>query len=183
MFPFPIPGPPDRRRAVSPVVGVVLMAGIVVVLAAVVGSLAVGFEGELREPAPTGSFERAFVATGADNTNDRPYVVVTHELGRTVEAERVYIRDESGNTVRWDNVWTGGPEVHAGEYVHIDGFQSDGALDPICEAGQTYRIIVTDGDGRTLLLNEWTAPTDPQLPPSSSHDDDGDGIPNWCPNE
>jgi flagellin-like protein len=176
------PSHPHRPadRSVSPVVGVVLMTGIVVVLAAVVASLALGFGGDLQEPAPSGGFDQEWVPTGADNTNDRPYVVITHQVGRTVDAENVVIKDEHGNAIRWDDVWTGGPEVHASEYVHIDGFNSDGALAPVCEAGDTYRIILKNDQGRTLIVNEWTAPSDPQLPASSPHDSDNDGIPDWC---
>jgi len=170
---------PTGDRGISPVIGVVLMTAIVVVLAAVVASLALGFEAELREPAPVGGFEQSYVPDGADNTNDRPYIEIRHELGETVDAERIYIKDEAGNTIRWDNVWTGGPEVRAGEFVHIDGFQSDSVLDPICSEGDTYWVILQDDDGRSLVVNEWTAATDPQLPPSSPYNR-GDGIPTWC---
>lgn len=176
--------PPRRSlsgdRAISPVVGVTLMVAIVVVLAAIFGAIALGFEEELQEPAPSGGFDREYVPTGEDNTDDRPYVVITHEIGRTVDADNIVVKDESGNTIRWSAVWTGGPEVHAGEYVHIDGFDSDGALDPICAEGDTYWIILENDDGETLMVNEWTAPAPPDLPSGSPSDSDGDGIPDWC---
>jgi len=165
---------------VSPVLGAVLMVAVVLLLAAVVGAFAVGFESKLWGPVPNGGFEQGYVPSGEDNTDDRPYIVITHEAGRTVDASNIVIKDESGNTVTWENVWTGGPEVRAGEYVHIDGFDSDSALDPICEAGDTYWVIVRDDEGRTVSINEWTAPSPPDLPPGSSSDDDGDGIPNRC---
>jgi hypothetical protein len=156
------------------------MVAIVVILAAVFGTLAFGFEGQLRDPAPTGGFDRDYVPSGADNTNDRPYVVLTHDVGRTVDADRIIIKDGHGNQVTWEDVWTAGPEVRAGEYVHIDGFSSDGALDPICEAGDTYYIVVVDEEGDSLMINEWSAPSPPDLPPGSPSDSDGDGIPDWC---
>jgi flagellin-like protein len=174
-----IPSPRLPDRAISPVLGVVLMVAIVLLLAVVMGSLAMGFEGKLTDPAPSGGFERDYVPTGEDNTNNRPYVVITHEMGRTVDAENIVIKDDSGNTITWNNVWTGGPEVHAGEYVHVDGFDSDGVLDPICEEGDTYWVIVTNDDGDTLVVNRWEAPAPPDVPPGP-HDTDGDGIPDWC---
>jgi len=176
---------PERRsesaseRGVSAAVGVVLMLAITVLLAATVASIALGFDDELQEPAPSGGFDQAYTPTGEDNTDNRPYVVLTHEVGRTVDAENIVIKDESGNSIRWNDVWTGGPEVKAGEYVHIDGFDSDSVLDPICEAGDTYRIVLKSDDGETLIVNEWEAPTDPQLP-SGHPSNRGDGIPTWC---
>ena len=175
--------PPRTRadeRAVSPVIGVVLMVAIVVVLAGVFGTLLLGFEGQLRDPAPSGDFDREYVASGADNTDDRPYVVITHQVGRTVDADNIVIEDESGNSIQWNDIWTGGSEVRAGEFVHIDGFGSDSALDPICDEGDTYRVILENDEGETLVVQEWSAPAPPDLPAGSPSDSDGDGIPDWC---
>jgi flagellin-like protein len=173
-------GSESSDRGVSPVIGVVLMAAVAVVLAAVVAMMAFGFEDRLRDPAPNGGFEQEYVASGADNTNDRPYVTITHQVGRTVDAENVVIKDEAGNTITWNNIWTGGPKVKATEYIHLDGFSSDSVLQPICEVGDTYTIILQDDQGRALIVNEWEAPRDPNLTPGSSSDSDGDGIPDWC---
>lgn len=169
-----------RDRGVSPVIGVVLMTAIVVLLAAVVASVAFGFENELQEPAPTGGFDYDFVPSGEGNTDNRPYVNITHQVGETVDGDNIVIKDDSGNSVTWENVWTGGPEVHANEFVHIDGFGSDSALDPICEEGQTYSVIVQNDDGTTLILTEWTAPVPPDIPPGPPSDSNRDGIPDWC---
>jgi flagellin-like protein len=176
-------GPDSYRRddrGVSSVVGTVLLVAIAVVLAGVIATMAIGFEAELDEPAPAGAFDREYVATGEGNTDNRPYVKITHEIGRTVDAENVVIKDESGNTIRWSEVWTGGPQVKAQEYVHVDGFDSDSALDPICSEGDSYFVILRNDDGETVIFNEWTAPRDPDLPAGSPSDSDGDGIPDWC---
>jgi uncharacterized protein YdeI (BOF family) len=141
-------------RAVSTVVGAVLLVAIAVVLAGVVATLATGFEGKLNDPAPAGSFDREYVASGEGNTDDRPCVTITHEIGRTVDADNVVIKDDSGNTIEWSDVWTGGPQVKAQEYVHIDGFASDSVLDPICHEGQTYYVILRNDDDETLIFNE-----------------------------
>lgn len=167
-------------RGISSVLGVTLMVAIVVLLGAVLATMALGFEDRLSDPAPPGGFDRAFEHTGADNTDDRPYLTITHQVGRTVDAENVRIKDDSGNSITWADVWTGGPEVYAQEYVHIDGFGSDAALDPICSEGQEYYVILTDDDGDTLLFSEWTVPRDPDLPDGSPSDTDGDGRPDWC---
>ena len=155
------------------------MVGIVVLLAAVVASMTFGFEGMLREPTPANGFDHDYAASGTGNTNDRPYVNISNSAGRTVDGGDIDITDESGNSVTWEETWTGGQAVEAGEFVHIDGFGSDGALDPICEAGQTYRIIYTRDDGTTAMVDEWTVPVSPDLPAESTHNS-GDGTPTWC---
>ena len=174
------PGASVASRAVSPVIGVVLMVAIVVLLSAVLASLAMGFDGKLQEPAPNGGFERTYESSGAGNTDNRPYVVITHEVGRTVDAEDILIRDDDGNSIRWDQVWTGGPKVHAGEYVHLDGFGSDAVLEPICE-GRSYWIILQDDDGDSLMVTKWTATQSPTVPHTSPLDSNDNGIPDHCP--
>ncbi|WP_240550475.1 type IV pilin [Halomicrobium salinisoli] len=163
----------------SPVVGVVLVTAIVVALAALFATTALGFGDELREPAPTGSVAVEYVPSGEDNTDNRPYVTITYQSGDTADGDDIYVVDGDGNSVAWSDVWTGGPEVSAGEYIHVDGNQSDGALNDLCAAGQTYRVVFRDG-GRSTTVLDWTVPRDPSLPSSSSSDDDGDGIPDWC---
>jgi flagellin-like protein len=167
-------------RSVSPLIGVILMVAIVLLLAAVIASMVFDFEDRLQEPVPVGDFEQEYVPSGEDNTNDRPYITIRNTVGQTIDANNVLILDDSGNSVTWDEVWTGGPEVKANEFVHIDGFESDGELDPICKAGDSYRIILKRDDGSTAIINEWTAPKPPDLPAGSPSDADGDGIPDWC---
>lgn len=179
MFPTDRRTTPTDARGVSTVIGVVLMVVIVVILAGVVASMALGFDQKLRDPAPSGSFDHDYEPTGEGNTDDRPYVLITHMTGRTVDADNIVIRDESGNEIKWADVWTGGPEVKAGEYVHVDGFDSDGVLDPICEAGHTYYVVLKNDEGTTITVNEWTANSDPDLP-AGSPSNRGDGIPTWC---
>jgi FlaG/FlaF family flagellin (archaellin) len=156
------------------------MVAIVVALAAIFGAIALGFEDQLQEPAPSGGFGQEYGATGEGNTDDRPFVVVTNLAGESVDADNVRIQDEDGNSIYCDEVWTGGAVVEPGETVHIDGFGSDIALNPICTAGQTYWVVWEDDDGSTVAVQEWTVPRDPALPAGSPSDDDGDGIPNWC---
>lgn len=174
-----LPGRP-LRRAVSPVIGVILLVAIVVVLAAVLSTMVLGMQDQLREPVPPGGFDYDYVATGEDNTDDRPYLIITNEVGEPIDSDKIFIKDGSGNAIAWGDVWTGGPEVKAGEDVHIDGFGSDSALDPICEEGQTYRVVLERDEGVSAIIYDWTVPGPPDLPAGSPSDGDGDGIPDWC---
>ena len=150
-------------RGLSPVVGVVLLVGIVIVLAAVLANLGLGFSERLVSPAPQGAYTTEYRPDGAGNSG-YPYFVLTYEGGPTTDASNVYVRDESGNEVAWADVWTGGDRVETGEYVHIDGHLSDGTLDHVCEAGQVYRIVVRSDDGDTLMMMEFEVPSPPDPP-------------------
>lgn len=166
-------------RSLSPVIGVVLMVGVAVALAAVVATMVFGFGERLEEPAYNAPFEKEFHETGEGNTNDRPYFNLTNQAGEIIDSEQIVIKDESGNSVTWNDVWSGGTEVKAGETVRIDGIGSDGALDQPCSAGQTYTIVYKNDDGSNGLVTQYELPRDPNVD-NPSIDGDGDGIPNWC---
>jgi flagellin-like protein len=150
-------GPRSRDRAVSPVVGVALMTVIVVLLAAVVGGLALGFDDALVEPQPERSFETTYHASG-DGNGGVAYLNVTMRHGEIGDGETVYVVDDDGDRVAWADVWTAGATFATGEYVHIDGQGSDGALDCIRE-GTTYRVVVSADDTEYVALeHEVTSP-------------------------
>jgi hypothetical protein len=116
---------------------------------------------------PRYGYETEFVADGAGNTNDRPFVNVTLSAGRIEPGTDFYIVDSDGNRVRWDQVWTTSGPLTAGDYAHIDGYDSDGALNHACE-GETYRMVQDPGDGRSFTLIEVEI-TSPAVGPASSH--------------
>lgn len=153
----------SRSRGLSPVVGTVLLVAIVLVLASVLANLGLGFTDRLRSPAPQGAYSTEYHPEGEDNSG-YPYFELTYEAGPTSDASNIYIRDESGNEVAWEDVWTAGEVVETGEHIHIDGYLSDGALDHVCEAGQEYLVIVRDDDGRTLMMMGFEVPTEPDPP-------------------
>ncbi|KAB1193839.1 type IV pilin [Haloferax sp. MBLA0076] len=150
------------RRGISPVVGVSLMLVIVVLLATMVGVMVMGFEDSLVEPQPQLSFDVAYHPAGEGNGANGAYINLTHEFGSIEDGNQVFVIDGSGNRIAWEDIWTGGPVVGpAGEYAHIDGAGSDDVLDPICEAGQTYRVVVEHDDGSSSTLTTYEIPTDP----------------------
>jgi flagellin-like protein len=166
-------GPSRRRtelrlsnRGVSSVVGVALLVAVVVVLAAVTTGAFLGFQDRLAEPAPYGAFTTEYVRDGAGNTDDRPYIVVTHEGLEVVDGTKTFVVDSDGNEVAWADVWTGGPEVAPGEHLHLDGHQSDGALNAPCE-GEVYRVVWRDGD-RSSVVSEHRV-TRPPVGPAAVH--------------
>ncbi|RXK51514.1 type IV pilin [Halorientalis pallida] len=145
--------PVHDDRAVSNVVGVVLVVAVVVLLAAVVGNLALGFGGSMGTPAPQFTLESHYQADGAGNDADRPYLNITHTGGDTVDGTKLFVVDSDGNDVAWADVWTGGEEITATDYVHIDGHGSDGDLNAAC-GGETYQLIYRPDQETSHIVQE-----------------------------
>ena len=148
-------------RGVSPIVGMTLMIVIVVLLAATMGSMAMGFDEKLTEPGPQVALTVSeYHADGAGN-DGKPYLEIHHQTGDIADGTEVFVADEDGNRVAWADVWTTGPKVGPGSYAHIDGCGSDGALTRLKKEGQIYRIIFEAQDGDTLIIREVTVPSPP----------------------
>ncbi|PSQ04090.1 type IV pilin [Halobacteriales archaeon QS_6_71_20] len=78
----------DDDRAVSPVIGVILMVAITVILAAVIGSFVLGLGNSVQQTAPNTNFQFDYEddASGAGDYN----VTATHTGGDTIsDAESV----------------------------------------------------------------------------------------------
>lgn len=69
--------------AVSPVIGVILMVAITVILAAILGSLVLGVEQSVAEPAPHAQFTTDYASQGNDT------LTITHDGGATIPAARL----------------------------------------------------------------------------------------------
>jgi flagellin-like protein len=143
----------DDHRAVSNVIGVVLVVAIVVILAAVVGNLVLGFGDSMGTPAPQFTVDTHYQADGSGNDGDRPYLNITHTGGDTVDGTKLFVVDSDGNDVAWADVWTGSEEITADDHVHIDGHGSDGALNAAC-AGETYQLIYRPDQETSHIVQE-----------------------------
>ena len=75
---------PDDERAVSPVIGVILMVAITVILAAVIGTFVLGL-GDSVESAPQASFN-------FDYSQSSDSVTITHRGGDNINPEDVQLR-------------------------------------------------------------------------------------------
>jgi flagellin-like protein len=79
-------------RAVSPVIGVILLVAITVILAAVVAAFALGFAGDSGTNAPQVTFDTEF--TAETDTDDDGVVVVTVTGGDSFDAASVNFRGD-----------------------------------------------------------------------------------------
>jgi len=75
----------DDDRAVSPVIGVILMVAITVILAAVIGTFVLGLGDQVQSTTPQASFGFDQGTETIDGT-DFTSVTVTHESGDTIDS-------------------------------------------------------------------------------------------------
>ncbi|AXG11301.1 type IV pilin [Haloplanus rubicundus] len=125
-------------RAVSPVIGVILMVAITVILAAVIGTFVLGLGDQVSESAPQASFSFDFNDTGVN---------ITHEGGETLEADNINVSGDNGADPSGNN-WAGNT-ISAGDTAPYSG------VDP----GETVRVIWTNpAGGATNTIARATAP-------------------------
>ena len=126
-------------RAVSPVIGVILMVAITVILAAVIGTFVLGLGDQVSENAPQSSLSFDYNTSG-------PTVDVTHEGGETLEGSNLeLVGSDSGSindTASGD--FSAGDQIYTGESYN---------------AGETLRVVWTNpSGGSTNTIARSTAP-------------------------
>jgi flagellin-like protein len=134
-------------KAVSPVIGVILMVAITVILAAVIGTFVLGLGDQVSENAPQASFSFDFALPAEDSNN---YVNITHEGGETIENSTLGIKADSSLTYQsGQSTWPDGGGVSAGDKAVFTGVSS----------GDTVRVVWTNpAGGGTNTIARATAP-------------------------
>ena len=79
----------NEDRAVSPVIGVILMVAITVILAAVIGTFVLGLGDSLSDTTPSASIDAEFDGTDT--------ITFTHQSGQNIEAQNLRITDSGDN--------------------------------------------------------------------------------------
>jgi flagellin-like protein len=125
-------------RAVSPVIGVILMVAITVILAAVIGTFVLGLGDQVSESAPQASFSFDF--------NDSNGVNITHEGGETLEAGNINVSGDDGGVT---TVSAFPDPISAGDTGEFGDVGS----------GETIRVVWTNpAGGSTNTIARATAP-------------------------
>ncbi|AUV84713.1 type IV pilin (plasmid) [Salinigranum rubrum] len=128
-------------RAVSPVIGVILMVAITVILAAVIGTFVLGLGDQVSESAPQAQFTFDY-----DGSN---YVNITHDGGDAIDAGDLSISTSTtidvGNSSGFyagsaesvdltdSNAFSDGDEISAGSVISVN---ASGGF-----SGETIRIV------------------------------------------
>ena len=136
-------------RAVSPVIGVILMVAITVILAAVIGTFVLGLGDQVSESAPQASFSFDFSDNNDDGFggNADDYVNLTHEGGETLETSNIEVSgDDSGVT---EDTSFPSDNISAGDTANYNEVNS----------GETIRVIWTNpAGGSTNTIARASAP-------------------------
>jgi flagellin-like protein len=144
-------------RAVSPVIGVILMVAITVILAAVIGTFVLGLGDQVSESAPQAQFGFDFtngtyatiVHDGGDSIPDDTLTVdvggtTAYEGGATDEIKPDF--DQTGANDGWDT------EVSAGSALNLD---TDGGAGD--QAGNSVRVIwASSNSDKTATIGQAT---------------------------
>ena len=80
-----------QDRAVTPVISTILMVAIVVILAAVISTFAIGFTENLNEPAPNVADTTGEFLINEPDAFDNQFVRITHIAGDSVAVEDIEI--------------------------------------------------------------------------------------------
>jgi flagellin-like protein len=140
-------------RAVSPVIGVILMVAITVILAAVIGTFVLGLGQQVQQTTPQASFTFDYASSGHGN------VTVTHEGGATFKSENtanLYVQFNGTNT---DNRTSWGLPVSAGDSFKIgdtaSGIDTSGND---MTSGDTVRVVWEGSGDQTSTVGKYTIP-------------------------
>jgi len=135
----------DEERAVSPVIGVILMVAITVILAAVIGTFVLGLGDQVQNTTPQASFN--FESSNMDGTDDGgsadDQVTITHESGDTLTQSNINVKIgstfiyEQGTAKNGASGWDSGDSISAGDQLVYD---EDGASETF-SGEQTVRVI------------------------------------------
>ncbi|MFQ3319124.1 MAG: flagellin-like protein [Natronomonas sp.] len=131
----------DDERAVSPVIGVILMVAITVILAAVIGTFVLGLGDQVQETSPNAQWD-----WDGDAASD---VEVTHESGDTVAPARLEVSGTGTTECSGAGPWNG---------LNSESKITAGASCTITSAtsGDTLRLVWTsEGGGSSSTLTTY----------------------------
>jgi len=153
----------NDEKAVSPVIGVILMVAITVILAAVIGTFVLGLGDQLQTTTPSASFGfdqgtsevTANKIGGGEVDITTTSVTITHESGSTIDANNLKVsvdgktaysalEDPDGDSIdEVGGTFTG--DVSAGSSVTIVASANDDSISP-GDASANSEYVVGDTD-------------------------------------
>jgi flagellin-like protein len=170
------------ERAVSPVIGVILMVAITVILAAVIGTFVLGLGDQLSSSSPSASFgfdyeinESATEATAGRVGN----LTVSHNGGDKIEASNVnvtadadigywhsngtYVAGKPANSsISFADMGEGDGQIGAGTSVKVSGAEADGIgyanANNELESSTVRVVWSTPNSDSTAQLGKWDGP-------------------------
>jgi flagellin-like protein len=127
------------ERAVSPVIGVILMVAITVILAAVIGTFVLGLGDQVQQTSPNAQWNWDEGGSG------EPDLTITHEGGDSVDPANVEVNRPDDTTSCGESDWSVS-QITAGNSCDVE-------TDTNLQTG-TYRLIWS-GDGQSSTLSTY----------------------------
>lgn len=96
-------------RAVTPVIGIILLVAIAVILGAIIGTFGFGLADKVQDYAPNSQFDFNFDPTasgqscGLAGAGDTGKLEITHEAGDKIDESQLTLVDGEGNSADWNN--------------------------------------------------------------------------------
>jgi len=151
----------DDDRAVSPVIGVILMVAITVILAAVIGTFVLGLGDQVQSTTPQASF--GFDTENTDDASDGvDKVTITHESGDSIDAPDLRVKTTSGGDEPWgdsDTTVSAGSSFVVGD-EDVTANEPDLDTDTNQLAGQTIRVVFNSPDSdSSSTLGKFEVPS------------------------
>ena len=160
------------EAGVSPVIGVILMVAVTVIIAAVIGSSALGISDEVSESPPTAQFETELVEDDYTMTSDYrtgtvDVIYVEHSGGESIDPSNIKIQVDSNEayTIHRDEnptvenapsgTYHGGSDVHSNadnypDLVPVEEFFDD---EETVSAGESIPILAANTDNLDMENN------------------------------
>lgn len=126
----------ENNRAVSPVIGVILMVAITVILAAVIGTFVLGL-GDSLEQTPQAQLDAEGGAAGNEvaGSSTEEIIGINHNGGDKIPADEIKIRLQVPGGTSWTTLWDG-------------------------SSSTTNDVSYTDGDGDSVAVGFNSNPSD-----------------------
>ena len=134
----------DDDRAVSPVIGVILMVAITVILAAVIGSFVLGLGNSVQQTTPNANFQFDFEEVG---TSDHYNVTATHEGGDTLTSDNTRTLNLTASS--GTDSTTSFPFSAGDQLALLDNSAAADGVNKSVPAGETVRVIWTSQNGES----------------------------------
>ena len=152
----------EEERAVSPVIGVILMVAITVILAAVIGTFVLGLGDQVQTTAPNAQFSFDYDSAANDN------LTVTHNGGDGIEASELYLSGDvetagGAGDLSWAETGSVSSTVRAGQSVRVGDESSDSTVDydwgtsDNTGSGAEVSVVWQDADSdQSSTLRTWS---------------------------
>lgn len=157
-------------RAVSPVIGVILMVAITVILAAVIGTFVLGLGDQVSQTTPNASFQFDYEK---NDITENDSLEVTHGGGDTIQASElnasvtgaINASDGNSGVDYTGSLYGSSGDVTAGSSESLDGDDFD-AIDPggnnnggLALNESTVRVVYEAAEGdSSAQLGRWDGP-------------------------